>query len=201
MTDDDLRARMRDADPAASLTPLTPDRVSRLLENTMTSTVQPVDTGRRWLVATAAAIIVIAAAAGIFFLKQTPNPHSGTVAAAPTATPHQTVTRLTVPANQAKCMAPTADILNRGADLAFEGTVIGIKGDTVVLMPSKHFRGSGDGVIEIPQTSGATEALLGGTTFETGQKYLVAANQGQILVCGYSGVASPELETLYNQAF
>jgi hypothetical protein len=201
MTDDDLRARMRDADPAASLTPLTPDRVSRLLENTMTSTVQPVDTGRRWLVATAAAIVVIAAAAGIFFLKQNPDTHSGTVTAAPTATHNQTVTRLTVTDNQAKCMAPSAELLTRSADIAFEGTVIGIKGDVVVLMPSKYFRGHGDGVIEIPQTSGASETLLGGTQFEAGQKYLVAANEGQILVCGYSGVASPELETLYNQAF
>ncbi|WP_250006245.1 hypothetical protein [Actinoplanes sp. M2I2] len=37
MTDDDLRARLRRADPAADLPPPAPDRVSRLLENTMTT--------------------------------------------------------------------------------------------------------------------------------------------------------------------
>lgn len=39
MTDDDLRARLRDADPAARLAPLSPDRTARLLEETMSTEV------------------------------------------------------------------------------------------------------------------------------------------------------------------
>ena len=47
MNDDDLRARLRHADPAASLTPLAPDRASHLLEQTMSDTTGTIDTATR----------------------------------------------------------------------------------------------------------------------------------------------------------
>ncbi len=56
-------------------------------------------------------------------------------------------------------------------------------------------------VLEVEQTSGASESLLGGTTLAQGETYLVAAVDGQVRGCGYSGVASTELRSVYDEAF
>src|SRR3954467_4892506 len=74
--DDDLRARMSAADPASSLPPADPDRVTHLLEaamsETTTQTPESRENGTRgrspltWLVAAAAVVLI--AAAGVFGL-------------------------------------------------------------------------------------------------------------------------------------
>ncbi|MGW4947291.1 hypothetical protein ACWEOZ_37550, partial [Actinoplanes sp. NPDC004185] len=70
MTDDDLRARLRDADPAARLAPLSPDRTARLLEETMSTEVATPPTvarprpARRWALAAAGLVLVAAAVTG-----------------------------------------------------------------------------------------------------------------------------------------
>src|SRR5690349_18374297 len=106
MTDeDDLRARLRRADPAAGLPPYDS---APLLENTMTTaTTDPV---RRTtpLVAVAAALVLIAAVGAWVLLRPEPVP---------------TVTALTAPGVAAKCAEPSADRLREAADFAFAGTV------------------------------------------------------------------------------
>ncbi|MEU8234329.1 hypothetical protein AB0C12_32475 [Actinoplanes sp. NPDC048967] len=55
--------------------------------------------------------------------------------------------------------------------------------------------------VEVAQGDGNGEALIGATVFEPGRQYLVAATDGHTLVCGYSGLATPELRALYDAAF
>ena len=124
---DELRARLRAADPAASLPPADPDRVARLLEDVMSTelTTENRETGTRdrgpltWLVAAAAVLII--AGVGLFGVLN----HDDDPAAPPTAVDDKTVTELTAPsaaAYAAKCMVPSADLL-RQQSVAFEGSV------------------------------------------------------------------------------
>nr|WP_221374779.1 hypothetical protein [Actinoplanes polyasparticus] len=188
--DDDLRARLRRADPAADLPTLD---TSRLLESTMTATTT---TPRRTipLLTLAAALVLIAALGSWWVLR--PADEAG----APTAAP--TVTDLTAPGIAAKCVEPSAGQLREAADFAFAGTVTGIDGTTVTLRVTKVYRGAGADQVRVAQAGDVSETMLGSGRFEIGRDYLVAASQGSVLICGYSGeAASPGLEELYLSAF
>src|SRR5689334_17176603 len=128
--DDDLRARLRRADPAGDLPPYD---TSHLLENTMTATT----TSRRPapLLALAAAALVLIAALGTWFLLRPADEPSVPVAA-------PTVTDLTAPGIAAKCVEPSADRLREAADFAFAGTVTGISDGSVTLKVAKVYRGT-----------------------------------------------------------
>ena len=92
MTDDDLRTRLRRTDPAASLAPLPPDRVSRLLEETMTAGVATLPARRRLLLpvlAAAAAVLLLAGAGWLIFRPSDP------VVTLPQALPSAAPVRLT----------------------------------------------------------------------------------------------------------
>jgi hypothetical protein len=188
--DDDLRARLRRADPAADLPTLD---TSRLLESTMTATTT---TPRRTtpLLTLAAALVLIAALGAWWVLRPADEPGAPTAAA--------TVTDLTAPGIAAKCVEPSAGRLREAADFAFAGTVTGIDGATVTLRVTKVYRGAGADQVRVAQAGDASETMLGSGKFETGRDYLVAASQGSVLICGYSGeAASPGLEELYRSAF
>jgi hypothetical protein len=45
------------------------------------------------------------------------------------------------------------------------------------------------------------QSLISSTKFEVGGTYLVSATDGVVSVCGMSGKASGDLQTLYNEAF
>ena len=189
--DDDLRARLRRADPAADLPPLD---TSRLLESTMTATTTTPRRTTPLLTLAAAALVLIAALGTWWLLRPADEP------AAPTAAP--TVTDLTAPGIAAKCVEPSADRLRAAADFAFAGTVTGIDGSTVTLTVTKVYRGAGTDQVRVAQAGDTSETMLGSGKFETGRNYLVAAAQGSMLICGYSGeAASPGIEELYLSAF
>ncbi|MEU8612012.1 hypothetical protein AB0C29_28905, partial [Actinoplanes sp. NPDC048791] len=120
----------------------------------------------------------------------------------PTASPAvATVTRIVVVGDTAaKCMPPDPAMLAR-VSLAFAGTVERIAGGTAVLRVTHRYAGPPTDVVEVAQSDGNSEALIGATVFEPGRQYLVAATDGQTLVCGYSGLATPELQALYDAAF
>jgi hypothetical protein len=44
-------------------------------------------------------------------------------------------------------------------------------------------------------------ALEGGVEFADGQTYLVTATDGTVNGCGYSGLATPELQSAFDSAF
>jgi hypothetical protein len=203
---DELRARLRAADPASSLPRSDPDRVARLLEDTMsqTQTAEPRTGGTRqrspltWL---AAAVVVIIAGVGAFaFMNR--GPDSSTPTAAPPSSASTTELRARgAGATTGRCLPPSAGVLS-GADVAFDGTVEGIEGDLVTLRPTHWYAGQPTDLVIIKGPSEELQQLLVAVDFQDGGRYLVAAsNGGRVMVCGLSAQFSPRLEDLYGKAF
>jgi hypothetical protein len=209
--DDELLARLRSVDPASSLPPADPTRVARLLEDTMSNTVEHEDetqltreTGTHgrspltWLVAAAAVLII--AGVGAFGLLN----HDFGADKVPSAggDPNQSVTHLGAPPAGAsgKCMVPTAELLG-SQTLAFEGTVQEVADGVVTLVPTHVYTGDAADLVEIEAPSADMQALVGAVDFEDGGHYLVSATGGRVTVCGFSGPVTPALRALYEQAF
>jgi hypothetical protein len=198
--DDDLRARLRRADPAASLEPASPAQVAHLVEEAMSSST------KRWALPVAAALVLIAG--GTAWAVTRPAPPEvvplavPTVATSASSAAAANVVRLTDSGAQAKCAAPEPQRLAEGADLAVEGTVTRIEKGQVTLTVTKVFRGVPATAVEVAQTDGATEQLLGAQRFENGGTYLIASAGGRVMICGYTGEAgTPGLRDLYEAAF
>ena len=210
---DELRARLRAADPASSLPRPDPDRVARLLEDTMshpeTPDARPGSTRPRspltWLVAAAAAVII--AGAGVFAVMNQSS-ETGAPAAGPEPTSSSTgaasTTELVAPgaaATSGRCLPPSADVLS-GAEVAFDGTVEGIEGDLVTLRATHWYAGPPTDLVTVRGPSEDLQALLAAVDFQDGGRYLVAASTGgRVMVCGFSADHSPRLERLYARAF
>ena len=197
MTDDDLRARLRRADPAASLPPTAPDHVSRLLGETMTSAtaVAPPRNRRRFVLAAAALVLVVGVGGGWLLLR--PDGSS------PVTPALGTIVQLKgAPAVAAKCVEPQPAALASAADFAFAGTVTDIAENVVRLDVTRVYRGAAADEVQVAQAGGSSEQMLGSGRFEKGRKYLVASSGGSVLICGFSGEADiPGLQELYDQAF
>lgn len=211
MNDDELRARLRAADPAASLPPATPDEVARLLEDAMSTDLntrpgagpeESRESGIRqrgpltWLVAAAAAVVI--AGAGLFAVLQ-----GGEDSKTPTATP-PSVTELSAPdaaAYAGRCAMPSAQLLGQ-ASVAFAGTVSSIADGTAELQVTDWYSpGPSTDTVEVAAPSAAFQQLVQAVDFQVGDRYLVAATDGQVMVCGLSAPYSAGLAKLYEQAF
>ncbi|MEU4619669.1 hypothetical protein AB0G04_06790 [Actinoplanes sp. NPDC023801] len=195
MTDDDLRARLRHADPAASLEPASPDQVVHLVEEAMSGTT------RRWTLPVAAALVLIAGGAAWAVTRPAPRePVPPPVAAASAPVPGVVV--LTATGMQAKCREPEPQRLAESADFAFAGTVRTIEDGRVTLTVSRVFRGEVVGSVQVAQKGESSEQMLGSGKFEMGREYLVAAADHTVMICGYSGESdSVGLRDLYEAAF
>ncbi|GGO76827.1 hypothetical protein [Nocardioides deserti] len=208
--DDDpqLRDRLRAADPAASLAPADSDRVARLLEATMSNTDHETTgtpgtagkpTTRRpltWVAAAAAALVV----GGVAFAattggddEETPTAGGGSDAPA--------VTTLAAPAAQdARCMVPNAAVL-ADQEVAFLGTVEELGDDMVLLSVEEQYAGAEADEVRVESPAEQMELLVGAVDFRDGEQYLVSATDGEVTVCGFSGPATGELQSLYAEAF
>lgn len=101
----------------------------------------------------------------------------------------------------ASCIMFSAEELERVAEIAFEGTVTSVEGDTVSLRVDTWYRGDeavGEVALNAPQ---GMEALIGGIPFETGGQYLISAQGGSVNYCGFSGEATSDLRAGFEQAF
>ena len=210
--DDELFARLRDVDPAVSLPAADPDRVARLLEDTMShdtetdTLTESRETGAHgrspltWLVA-AAAVVLIAAAGILTFVDPGGETTPPTAGSGP-STADPTVTGLTMPGSTGgRCMIPNAALLS-GAAYAVDAQAVSIAGGVVTLEPTEWFAGEPTDLVEVEQGSPDMQALIGATGFEEGERYLVAGTDaGQVMVCGFSGPHTEELAALYAQAF
>jgi hypothetical protein len=242
MNDDDLRATLRSADPAASLPAADPDRVARLLEDTMTDHPNDYSTdhltgesrtdGTRhrsrltWGLTAAVAVII---GGGVLFSTTQGNDDGSmpTAGGAPSsasqsgrsdqagqsdpstpatedAQPARTVTDLTAGggATTQKCMVPEAspDVVANQTTV-FDGTVESISGSTVTLVPTKFYNGEPTDVVVVQAPGPDMEALLSAVTFKEGGRYLVAATDGRVTLCGFSAEYSDSLAAVYGQAF
>lgn len=208
---DDLAARLRAADPAASLPPATPERVARLLEDAMSEDLmtehenpaEKAGAGSRrisWLAAAAAVVVI--GGIGAFALGSDDEPDAPS--AEPPGAIEPTVTELNAPgaaAYTARCMVPNAETLS-GKSVAFDGTVLAIDGDVVTLETTTWYAGEPTDLVEVTAPGEELEKLLVAVSFEAGQRYLVAADQqGDVMVCGFSAPWSSDLEQVYVDAF
>lgn len=205
---DPLRERLRAADPASSLAPADPDRVARLLEAAMTEHPEhperlgrdPAGGGRTrttWVAAAAAVLVVggIALAATTGGEDRTDVPtadrdgggDSVVVLAAPAATP-------------GRCMVPNATALAQ-QDTAFLGTVEEVTDDTVTLAVDDQYAGEEADRVEVRAPGEDLRLLVGAVDFREDEQYLVSATDGRVTVCGFSGPATPQLHSLYDEAF
>jgi hypothetical protein len=209
VTDDELLARLRAADPAASLPPADPSRVARLLEDTMTDDLSTESraTGTRgrgpltWLLAAAAVLII--AGVGVFGVTMFSGGGGGDDAAAPRVSDQATVTELHAPAARAyaaRCMLPSARTI-ASQSVAFEGTVDEITDGLVRLTPTRWYHGTATDEVTIEAPAPELADLIGAARFEPGRSYLVSATHGRVTVCGLTAPYSADLAALYAEAF
>jgi hypothetical protein len=188
----DLRATIAAADPAADTPSLRGDQSIALAQQavaaaettpSLRSPRRPLMTGI--LAASAVAIVAIVAAIAIP-LSNTPAPEPMTLEQVPGGT-------------SAKCIAPDAAMLAQSSDMMFRADVSGISDGVVTLDVTEALVGEPGSVVQVAQGDGMISDG-GPLVFEDGATYLLAASDGVILSCGLSGIASPELESIYAEA-
>ncbi|MGW4909807.1 hypothetical protein [Streptomyces sp. NPDC004270] len=199
MNDDELLARLKAADPA--LTPHAPlPDIDRLVEDILTtdttlltgSTV-PAPTAarrsRRQLLGLAAAAGLLLLGGGIAGGVMANNDNGHPASAGPlTLTTHSGF-------GGQKCAAPSPDTL-RGYPTLFVGTVTSIKGATVTFRVDYWLKGGDAKTVVLDSDASRPEAL----TFSDGERYIVAAENGVVPVCGANG-ATDETVDEFRQAF
>ncbi|MDP3713392.1 MAG: hypothetical protein Q8R60_13030 [Mycobacteriales bacterium] len=193
-TDDDadLRARLARLDPAPPSLPTVPfasPRAQELLERAMTSTTR---TRRPALLAGAASLAVAAALGGVL-LTQT---DSGTSSS-------PTTLALDLAGGDgaiASCMMFDVAFL-KDMSPAFAGTATEVTDDSVTVEVDRWYAGGDADQVVLSRPDGASSAALDGVAFEQGKRYLITAAQGTVNGCGYSGLATPDLEKSFDEAF
>lgn len=143
------------------------------------------------LLATAAAAVVAVAVVGVITLGGGGDP-------APTASePLQ----LGIGQSDAlaSCLPVSAEIL-APMPVAFEATATSVDGEAVTLSVVRWFAGGDAATVELVAPDGM-EALIGGIDFVEGERYLVTATDGVVNYCGFTGLATPELTAIFEQAF
>lgn len=191
--DDELRAALRRTDPHRHPSRLDDTRIRRLVataerDDSLTSTGRhrPLRTRPRWLLLGGATTTLAAAAAAFAILTPVTTPAgehtgSGVMLAPPSACPTLSVDQI------------------RANDTAFQGTVTRLDGDTATLQVSKVYAGTPgttQRLTQIPDDTTGSDTL-----FTDGKTYLVALSNGAITGCGETGVSTPQLEALFNEAF
>jgi hypothetical protein len=191
MTDDELRNRLARSNPTPPSEPVDPIhsyRARALMEDIMsTATMEPRLNQRRvrMIGAVAAALVVVIGGAALL----------GGLGS------DRTPLALTANGSDAMAMCLPFDIATlEGMSPAFGGTVVELTDSVATLEVDRWFAGGDAELVEIQYTPGF-EALIGTPNLEVGQRYLITATDGVVNGCGYSGVATPELETAFEQAF
>ena len=191
MTDDDLRSRLAASNPtppSEPVDPITSGRARALMENIMTSTTsKPRVEPRRYRLVGAIAAALVVVIGGAALLGGPGTAAEPLVLAGPGGAP------------TAMCLQFEVGTL-RGMTPAFGGTVVELTDSVATLEVDRWFTGGDAEIVEIEYTPGF-EALIGTPALEMGQRYLITATDGVVNGCGYSGLATPEYEAAFEQAF
>jgi hypothetical protein len=144
--------------------------------------------------------LVLAIAFGSWLVRDdemyTGSPKSGTTA----GTDPQAV-QLSLPRrDNARCQPVDAETLGK-VRTAFDGEVLSADGDTVTLAVREWYAGGGGAAQVRLDLAKVPSSLAGYFAFEKDRRYLVAANDGTVLVCGFSAPWSADLEKVYKDAF
>jgi len=155
-------------------------------------------TRRTWLLTAAAAVVVAALGFGGWTALQGDDNRAGQVAQ------EKTVMTLKGPAKpdaMAMCMRIEPTTVGQ-MQVAFDGTVASVDGDSVTLDVNKWYAGGDTDQVQLTQISEADwVALEGGITLEQGQRYLVTAHDGVVNGCGFTAPWSQELQDIFDQGF
>jgi hypothetical protein len=198
---DELRERLARMDPMHSGVPTEPTTTTssrELLEQIMSTPTKEKESPKpaprkTWFIATAAVVaLVLAVAAGLGLAGNEGTPSIQDEAPIALDAGGEDI--------MASCIAFSPEELENVAELAFEGTVTAVEGDTVTLTVDTWFRGgeAAQVVLNAPQ---GMEALIGGIPFVAGDQYLISAQGGSVNYCGFSGPSTPDLRAGFETAF
>ena len=200
---DDLRRRLSRLDPApagSAVDPATSPRARRLLESTMetldqTATPTVLAPVRGWR----RPALIFAAAAAIAAVAVTTAVATGGHSSAKKA---PTSLALSLPAggpSMGMCLPFDVKVL-RDMPVALSGTVTSVTPSQVTVKVDHWYKGGSADEVTIAVTDGQTVAL-DGVDFGQGKRYLITATNGTINGCGFSGLATADLEKSFNDAF
>lgn len=199
----ELRERLSRLDPMHSGVPTestTTESSQELLETIMNTDIKetpekPAGSSRRLATVAVAAVaaLVLAVAGGIAIY--------GNEDAPPTAS--ETPLELSTGEDNAlgSCIMFSPGELDRVAEIAFEGTVTEVDGDTVTLTVDRWFRGGDDVSQVVLRAPQGLQALIDGIAFEVGEQYLISAQGGTVNYCGFSGLSTEQLRSGFEAAF
>lgn len=197
----EMRERLARLDPMHSGVPTQPttDESSReLLERIMSTPTKErpageAAPGRVWTIGVAAvAALVLAVAGGLALTGGDDTPPLATEPPLELTAGGEDITQM--------CIVFSPEELERVAEVAFEGTVTAVDGDTITMTVDTWFRGADEAsqvVLNAPQ---GMQALIGGFPFEVGSQYLISAHEGTVNYCGFSGESTPDLRAGFEAA-
>lgn len=202
-TDDDvLRARLARLDPMPPTVPVdlpTSPRAHELLERAMLTTEPTPDTTapsawrRPAALAAAAAAVVALGVGGLVAAGD-----NGSATRKPPSTLALRLPDAAGGVSMGSCIRFDVAIL-RDMPLAFGGTVTAVDGDSVTLDVDHWYKGGSADVVTLATTG--QSVALDGVEFTQGTRYLVAATDGVVNSCGYTGEATPDLAKAFDEAF
>ena len=103
-------------------------------------------------------------------------------------------------ATAGKCAVPSAETLAT-FDTAFAGTVTSLEDGTATLSVDEWYAGDEAATVTVESPSRDLQDLLMAVDFQEGKSYLVSARGDRVTLCGFTAEQSPELQTLYDEAF
>ena len=215
MSDDELRTRLARLDPAPAGSPLDPvasPRAQELVERAMqTSETQTPDVPapadelaarreRRWLLPAVAAAVLVAVVATVVALSGGALSGGGRVGDTPGGDDPTTLALSLPPSDVAgSCIVFDVALLAQ-MPVALAGTVTAVEPEQVTVDVDHWYRG-GDADLVTIAVHAPNSVALDGVDFRTGERYLITATDGTVNGCGFSGPATPEFESAFDQAF
>jgi hypothetical protein len=146
---------------------------------------------RRWWIGAAAAAAAILAVGGVILATRDGSDE-------PAAAPATFQLPGSGPTMQS-CL-PVTEFTPDPSSQAFAGTVTAVDDDTVTLEVDRWYTGDGDQAGVVVLSAGTdVPVALDGVEFVAGERYLVTTFNGEVLTCGISAPATPDLEALYGQ--
>jgi len=150
--------------------------------------------------AVAVAVVLLIAGAAVFGLLNRGSDEPGAAAGDSSDAEPSSTTELVAEPSTDRCMTPNVEVL-RLQTVAFDGVVRSVTGGEAMLVPSHFYAGDATEQVVVQAPDRDLQALLAAVDFREGERYLVAASEGRVTLCGFSGPYSTELAELYAKAF
>ena len=196
---DDLRQRLRAADPVATVT-ADPSRIRTLAEAAMSTTLDDTGTTTPGERRTGTGLRLLAAAAAVAALGTAGLMVLGPDEQRPAAAPE--TLELTLPGGDvmSSCIQYSTEFLAQ-MPVAFSGTAEAVGDGTVRLEVDRWYRGGTADVVELENPTGPMTSI-DGIELTAGSRYLVTATEdGTVNGCGYTAEWSEPMAQDFARAF